>query len=309
MTTTMTARRPDDLLAAVPVLLGFRPEESVVMLTFGARHGFHARLDLPPPDEEDQQDLVDALLTPCVTHDVARVAFAVYTADQALAARVVSWLVPAFVAAGIGVVDALRAHGGMWCSVPIRAGGRESPPRPYDEAAHPFAAQAVLEGRVTRASRDELRRLVAPDAAVRERWGRALLGGSAPGPADEAEARQIVARWVRARAAPDDDGAIRVLRVATRLEVRDAAIGMITRGTACDHARVWTTLLRGAPDEQVPDVAAVVAFCAWQAGDGALAWCALDRCFELDPRHRLGRCLAECLVRAMPPSSWEEMDR
>jgi len=51
----------------------------------------------------------------------------------------------------------------------------------------------------------------------------------------------------------------------------------------------------------------VTAFCAWQAGDGALAWCALDRCFAVADDHALGRCLAECLTRAVPPSAWEEV--
>jgi hypothetical protein len=92
----------------------------------------------------------------------------------------------------------------------------------------------------------------------------------------------------------------------TRVEVRDAALYAVTRDTVHDHLRVWTALLRGAPDAQVPDVAAVTAFCAWQAGDGALAWCALDRCFEFDPDHRLGQCLAECLVCAVPPTAWDE---
>jgi hypothetical protein len=38
-----------------------------------------------------------------------------------------------------------------------------------------------------------------------------------------------------------------------------------------------------------------------------LAWCALDRCLAVDPGHRLGQCLAECLTRALPPSVWEEV--
>jgi hypothetical protein len=67
-------------------------------------------------------------------------------------------------------------------------------------------------------------------------------------------------------------------------------------------------VLRRTPADQVADAAAVAAFCAWQAGHGALAWCALDRCFSGEPDHRLGRCLAECLTRAVPPSAWEEVD-
>ena len=37
----------EDLLAVVPVVLGFEPADSIVMLTLGARHTFHARVDLP----------------------------------------------------------------------------------------------------------------------------------------------------------------------------------------------------------------------------------------------------------------------
>jgi len=95
-------------------------------------------------------------------------------------------------------------------------------------------------------------------------------------------------------------------RLVTRVEVRDAALYAVTRASAADHLRVWSCLLRGASDDQVPDVAALTAFCAWLSGDGALAWCALDRCFAVDDVHRLGRCLAECLERALPPSAWED---
>ena len=45
--TTMTARTPEDVLAVVPVVLGFEPHDSLVMLTFGADPPFHARVDLP----------------------------------------------------------------------------------------------------------------------------------------------------------------------------------------------------------------------------------------------------------------------
>ena len=45
--TTLTARTPEDILAVVPVVLGFEPTESLVMLTFGSDPPFHARVDLP----------------------------------------------------------------------------------------------------------------------------------------------------------------------------------------------------------------------------------------------------------------------
>ena len=308
MTTMLTARGPEDLLAAVPVVLGFHPEESLVMLTFGAARSFHARLDLPSPaDDEAVAEVVDVLLQPSRTHRVDRVAFVVYSPDAVVAARLDAALVPAFVAEGIGVVDVLRAHDARWCSVPIRAGATEQPMAPYDDAHHPFAAQAVFAGRVTHASREELRATVAPVPARQTRWTRLLEALPHPGPADVVPVVELVAGWVERGELPDDGGAARLLREITRVEVRDAALYAVTRETAPDHLRVWIALLRGAPDRQVPDTAAVTAFCAWMSGDGALAWCALDRCFEVEPEHPLGTCLAECLARAVPPTAWEEV--
>jgi hypothetical protein len=45
---TFVARSPTDLVAIVPVVLGFHPRDSVVLLTFGTPGAaFHARVDLP----------------------------------------------------------------------------------------------------------------------------------------------------------------------------------------------------------------------------------------------------------------------
>lgn len=314
MTTTLTASGPADLLAAVPVVLGFRPHNSLVMLTFGDGHTFHARVDLPAQAHEVTDEIVAALLGPSLRHDVERVAFLVYSGDRSLAATLATALVPAFVAEGIGVIDVIRAHDGGWCSVPLRTGAAEPPLTPYDDTHHAFSAQAVFEGRVTLGSREEVRASVAPDLELRRRWRECLVRRetSAETAAESAEesaraARALVDGWVRSGDGPDDEGAARVLAVVARVEVRDAVLYAVTRDTVHDHLRVWSALLRGAADDQVPDVAAVTAFCAWQAGHGALAWCALDRCFEVDPDHRLGQCLAECLLRALPPSAWSEV--
>jgi Domain of unknown function (DUF4192) len=350
MTTTLTAHGPEDLLAAVPVVLGFLPRESLVMLTFGARQTFHARVDLPPLDDPATGDeVVDALVEPCRRQGVHRVALVFYTDDAVLAAALTARLVPALVAEGVGLVGVLRAHGGRWCEVPLRAGASESVPLPYDEASHPFAAEAVFTGRVTLPDRESLRDLVAPRAEVRARWAALEAAVATPGTRDRtiglettgaettraettraettraettraettgtettraettrAGVVEQVTSWVETGVEPDDEGAIRVLRAVTDPLVRDDLIAAVTEETARDHLRVWSALLRGAPDPAVPDVASVVAFCAWQTGDGALAWCALDRCFEVDPAHRLGACLAECLRHAVPPTAWRD---
>ncbi len=307
MTTTLTARGPEDLLAAVPVVLGFHPQDSLVMLTFDASRSFHARVDLPPPAEpEALPELVDALVSPCLTHDVGQVAFVSYSDDAGLSARVAAALHAAFGRVGIGVIVVLRAYAGSWWRVPIDAGDREGPAVAYDGAAHPFTAQAVFEGRVTLASREELRDTLASAPEAVARVTQLQAGQAAWGPRDSGRVGELVARCAAAGEPPDDAEAARVLSAIVRVEVRDAALYAVTRESAASHLEVWADLLRRAPESQIPDTAVVVAFCAWQAGHGALAWCALDRCFDVDPDHRLGRCLAECLTRAVPPGAWHE---
>ncbi|MGA8248895.1 MAG: DUF4192 family protein, partial [Nocardioides sp.] len=106
---------------------------------------------------------------------------------------------------------------------------------------------------------------------------------------------------------PDDEEAARLLRAVLRVDVRDAVLFAVSQATVEAYLRTWSRLLRRAPEPQVPEAAVITAFCAWQAGHGALAWCALDRCLDTDPGHPLATCLAECLSRAVPPTAWEEV--
>jgi Domain of unknown function (DUF4192) len=308
MTTTLTARGPEDLLAAVPVVLGFRPSESLVMLTFGGRHTFHARVDLPEPDETARglRELARSLLEPALQQGVDRVAFVAYTAQPRLASRLARCLEQTFVRAGVGVIDVLRAHDGRWTCVPRRPAQREDPPQPYDDRTHPFAAQAVFAGRITHPTRDDLRGLLAPDAELCRRVAKAGLALPPAGPDELGWTLDLLLRCVTQGHTPSDGESARLLRAAAVVELRDAALYAVGAAPQ-EHLELWSALLRRASDDTVPDVAALTAFCAWRSGHGALAWCALDRCFAVDPCHGLGLALAECLERALPPAAWEEV--
>jgi hypothetical protein len=72
---------------------------------------------------------------------------------------------------------------------------------------------------------------------------------------------------------------------------------------------LWTDLLRRAPDDVAASAAAVLGMAAWVAGQGALAWCAVDRAEAATPGNSLARLVADLLVAAVPPSAWEEVFR
>jgi hypothetical protein len=114
-----------------------------------------------------------------------------------------------------------------------------------------------------------------------------------------------VLRHVAAGTTPDDAEVARLLRGMLDVRVRDAAWSPLRRPQAREHVELWADVVRRAPDPLVPAPAALLAFAAWQAGQGALAWCAVDRCVEVDPGYSLAGLVAERLTRAVPPDTWD----
>ena len=306
--TTLTARTPEDVLALVPVVLGFVPADSVAMLTFGSRRPFHARVDLPATADE-VSEAVEALLAPARAHGVTRALFVVYSGDHRLAASVGRALCWAFGSAGVLVIEVLRADGGRWYTADDSRPGVPTEGVPYDVSTHPFAAQAVVDGRVLHGSREELRHTLDPDPG---RTGRVvaalagLTGDPSPPAADAAWARELVVRHTRAGSVAGDEDVARLVRGLLDVEVRDAAWSPLERATAHDHVAFWTDVVRRTPVPLLAAPAALLAFAAWQSGHGALAWCALDRCAEADESYPLARLVAQALERAIAPEEWDD---
>lgn len=308
---TFTARSPADLLAMAPWLLGFHPEDSVVVLTFGVPGGcFHARVDLPAATA-GQRQVAELLLEALGRHHVPRVALLVYSDDPGRSRSQAGLLLDALLSAGVEVVDLLRADGRRWWSWPDFDGAGT----PYDLSSHPFTAQRVLAGDVVLRSRREVAQgLVGPpDPATAQtaeecldRITGALHDGSGAG------LLRAEARWVQRRlrrhlrdgrplAAPD---AGRLLALSSVVPVRDVAWSEMTRRTARSHVALWRDLVRRCPPALLPPAASLLAFAAWLAGDGALAWCAVDRALEHDADYSMAHRVADCLAGAVPPSVW-----
>src|SRR6202043_2086889 len=68
------------------------------------------------------------------------------------------------------------------------------------------------------------------------------------------------------------------------------------------HLRLWTDVTRRAQPGHVAAPAALLAFVAWQSGDGALANVALDRALADDPRYSMALLLRQVITAGAPPS-------
>ncbi|HET6153252.1 MAG TPA: DUF4192 domain-containing protein [Marmoricola sp.] len=317
---TFIAREPIDLLAVVPYVIGFHPEDSVVMLTFGVigaqRPGggesFHARVDLPVV-LGDQRQLAETLLDVAVLHDAERVGLVLYTDDRAAAESFADQLLPGVIAAGIEVIDVLRVDGERFFSV----GDDADPGTPYDLSTHPYTATQVLRGRVVHGSRTALREsLVGTDpddidavsVAATDTVDRLLDAGTGRRPLSDvlrAEALWLqgrIERFLEDGAALSVPEAARLLVLVSFDALRDVAWAQMSQATAAAQVELWRGLLRRSPGDLRSGVAALLGFAAWLAGDGALAWCALERCG--DPADSLAQQVAALVESAAPPSVW-----
>jgi len=93
------------------------------------------------------------------------------------------------------------------------------------------------------------------------------------------------------------------ISVALRdLRVRDDAWARMDPEHAAAYLRLWTDVVRRAQPGHVAPAAALLAFVAWQSGDGALANVALDRALTDDPSYSMALLLRQVIGAGAPPS-------
>lgn len=309
---TYTARGPEDLIALAPYVLGFHPDDSVVLLTFGGAEPFHVRVDLPD-SLADQEELDEVLRAVVRKHAIPTVALLLYTDDAEAAAAQAELLRDGLVGDGVRVVDAIRVTDDAYYD----ALDPDAPGVPYDVSAHPLAVSRIVDGQVALDSRAELAdTLVGCDTDDAEAVGHAAtrFADSAAVMLEKGLHPQVFlhdeARWLRRvlaaalerRLQPHEVGRIVVL--LQRLDLRDVAWSTLAPDQVGAQVGLWRDLVRRAPHDLLAPPAALLAFAAWLAGDGALAWCAIDRCREADPDYSMATEIARLLQHAVPPSAW-----
>ncbi|MPZ94482.1 MAG: DUF4192 family protein, partial [Propionibacteriales bacterium] len=299
----LRARDPGDLLAVVPYQLGFHPADSLVVVAVGAprrRLGFTLRVDLPLSEyvAVAEQQVVEAL----ERNDVHTVVLVAYSAEPSAAQLLVDRVLGRLDAAGIEVLEALRADGSRWFSYRCQESCCPAEGTPYDNACHPLTATAVAEGAVALPDRATLERRVAPAGgaaaeAVRQSVTRVELDLADPlaDPAGRAmlvrrlerRMREFVDAYVAEPRQLTDDDVANACVWAGLVTVRDAAWTAMSKDSAAVHGELWQQVLRLAVPRYVAPVASLTAFAAWLSGNGALAICAVERALAADPEYSM----------------------
>jgi hypothetical protein len=103
-----------------------------------------------------------------------------------------------------------------------------------------------------------------------------------------------------------DPEAARMLACLQSVPVRDQMADRISRDSAPSWAPLWDDLTCRSPDELVAPAATLSALASWCAGDGARAWCALDR-VPADQRqaYPIASLVASALQGGVHPREWD----
>ena len=332
---------PGEVAAALPFLLGFRPRESVVLVSLtgpsGSRVGLTVRADLPPPEDAAG---AAALLIRSVRTDRPRGVLLAVVSEAAdvpareagggsgsppdLPHRTLVREVVALAGKRLPVRTALLVRDGRWwsydCPDPCCAPGAGTP---LPGGVTTLAAASVATGTVVEGDRSDLvRRITAPDgtrgpamAAVcgvvaAECVARAATAGADVVAAESwAAITAAVARYrPGAPTAPSTDREVARLVCGLRdRDLRDRALQLAVGDDAPAAEILWTECTRRAPAPLDAAPATLLAVSAWLRGDGAMANVALARALESDPSYTLARLLAQALARCVPPAELRTM--
>lgn len=125
----------------------------------------------------------------------------------------------------------------------------------------------------------------------------------------EVTAERSTAEWATARVQEfhrdhlplNDNDAAALLTALNDGDVYDAVMVGHTHQNRHSHVALWSDLTRRAPQDMRDNVSAFLALSAWLAGDGALAWVAID----LGSPRLLCKIVTTLLTEAVPPSAWD----
>jgi len=310
--------RPAALLAALPAVLGFVPERSLVLATFEDGHvGCVMRVDL----SDDLSDPLDQMVEVAAVGGSAT-AVAVIVDDDGATCRMCAddhrwWalvLDDMLSARGVDllatyVVDRLEA-GGQW----HRADGDRDSGTVDDPMSSPTAAAAVLDGRRLYGRRTDVQAVVAVDPVRAEGLRMALLDAEHDGELrPDADARRdvervlAVARGLSDGMPPGDDDLAAVGCAIADTRVRDTLYALAV-GREADRAEaLWVLMARSLPDPWRVEALVLLAFSAYARGDGPLAGVSLEAALSSDGNHRMAVMLDQALQSGMRPEQIREL--
>ena len=323
----MRVSGPADILAVVPHLMGFHPRLSFVVIgAMGPRRrvelGF--RYDLPdPPGAAAAAEIADHAIAVLTQRGASTVIGIGYGPG-----RLVTPVADAFAATArqrrLQLRDLLRVEDGRyWSYLCANTACCPAEGTAFDYQTHPAAAAMTVAGLAAYPDREAVAATLTPPTgeaarAMDQAIDRACVRAQAL--IDRARrngtgnpVRLVICQGRRAvrEAIGEYRGGGRITnedRLAwlavslVHLAVRDDAWARMLPEHRQAHLSLWADIVRRTEGPWLPAPASLLAFTAWQCGDGTLANIALDRALTADPDYSMARLLRDILAAGVPPS-------
>ena len=314
--TTLTS--PHDLLAAIPFLIGYHPENSLVLVALKDDSvGMAMRVDMPTDIAPESYDL----LASHFQREAADAALIVaYVDSETDPEPVLINTSAALLRAGISIKESLIVSDGRYrsmlchdseCCPPLGS------PIPDIDSSR-IAAEHVIAGHPMPFANVSglVQSIAALPSAMEESWqsevrtfwiesdSENLLDLQRDGATAVID---LAGEYAQGRGAEDRELVARVIGRISDIQVRDYALGSHNEETADAYWQMWRELLLIAPRGFVAPIASIFAALAYERGEGALAHKALDRALADDERYSLALLLRRVFTAGWPPQSFSAM--
>jgi hypothetical protein len=324
---TVRIGSPAAVLAVVPHLLGFVPSKSLIVIGAGPpldRINLTLRFDLPdPPDARTAREIAQHAVS-VLTGQQQGMAVAIGYGPGSLVTPIADAVRRAARRAGLELRDVLRVEQDRYWSYLCRNPDCCPPQGVPIDPRHPAGAAMDAAGMAALPDRAALAASIGPlgglarrsmrDATRRAETHAISLFGQASRSGRSRDARRLVLREALSAVTDalttyrqggkfvTDDQVAWLALALTSLRVRDDAWARMDVDFRDAHTRLWTDVIRRAEPTYLPAPACLLAFTAWQSGNGALANLALDRALTADPGYSMALLLRDTIDAGAPPS-------
>ena len=313
--TTLTS--PHDLLAAVPFMIGYKPDDSLVLI--GLRHEaveLAMRVDFPETVDLEQ---IALLIDHLRKNEVEEALLVSYIPDSVTDADVViKALSEALESAGFPLRESLIIVAGRWRSLicgdelccPL-----EGQALPALDSSRVAAEQIALGNPLPFRDEDELLRSLEPfdeDPELLQWISTIEQEQEVSNPQElQREGAEALIDFVNDFGS---DGICRDKRLVALLllrlkdiQVRDFALGSVTEEKINLYFDAYRWLMRSAPIGYVAPIATIFAAICYERGEGALAQRVLDRAFADEKNYGLARLMRQLFATGQKPEIFREM--
>jgi hypothetical protein len=315
--TTLTS--PHDLLAAIPFLIGYHPQNSLVLVSLkDDAVGMAMRVDMSTDIAVEAYDL----LASHFLREEAQAALIVAYTDEEKSdpESVLITTSAALIRAGIEIKESLivrnNRYRSMLCS-DVTCCPPEGNPIPEIDSSR-IAAEHVVAGHpMPFANVDGLvQSIAAVPSSFETQWQDEVEKFWISSDAEEINDLQrdgataiidLVGEYSQGRGAEDRELVARVIGRLSDIQVRDFALGSHSEETFDAYMAMWRDLIRIAPRGFVAPIASLFAALAYESGEGALAHKALDRALHDDDHYSLALLLRRVFTAGWPPQSFTAM--